>query len=222
MTQTWRDLLFAHWPVPPEALQPYMPAALVPDVHSGSAWIAVVPFRMTDIRPIGLPVIPVLSETLELNVRTYTTVGGVPGVYFFSLDASSKLAVRIARRFFHLPYFDAAMSCETSGNSFVYRSRRTGSELVCDVDYAPTGPIFHSAPGSLDYFLTERYSLYTTGRNAQLYRGRIRHPPWPLQPAEAHFFGNSVAAPLALALSGQPLLHFSRELRVLIDGMERC
>ena len=182
----------------------------------------MVPFRMTAIRPIGLPVVPVLSETLELNVRTYTTVNGVPGVYFFSLDAASKLAVRIARRFFHLPYFDAAMSCDISGGTYRYRSRRAGSGLVCNVDYKPTGLVFYSIPGSLEYFLTERYSLYTSGKKGELYRGRIRHPQWPLQAAEAEFSFNSMAKPLGLSLSGTPLLHFSRELQVSIEGLEPC
>ncbi len=94
------------------------------DRRDGDAWIGVVPFRMTGIRPRGLFAPPKLSETLELNVRTYVTVNGKPGVYFFSLDAASQLAVRVARRFFHLPYFDAHMNCHELDGRFTYASLR--------------------------------------------------------------------------------------------------
>ncbi len=199
-----------------------MPAPLAVDRHSGSAWIAIVPFRMTAIRPVGLPAIPLLSETLELNVRTYATVGGVPGVYFFSLDAASRLAVRIARRFFHLPYFDSAMSCKETGEAFHYRSARRTQKADCEVIYRPTGPARASESGSLAYFLTERYALYTTDSRGTLLRGRIHHEPWPLQPADAQFLTNTMTAPLGLTLSGQPLLHFSRELQVSILDLSPC
>ena len=118
---------------------------------------------------------PIISETLELNVRTYTTVGGVPGVYFFSLDAASKLAVRIARRFFYLPYFDAAMGCKVEGDQFEYQSHRLDSGLQCSVEYGPTGPVTTSAAGSLAHFLTERYCLYTIGGKGEPLRGRVKH-----------------------------------------------
>ena len=221
MHQTWRDLLFAHWPVDSQALVPYMPSALKPDQHSGSAWIGIIPFRMTGIRPYGLPAIPILSETLELNVRTYTTVAGVPGVYFFSLDASSRLAVKIARRFFHLPYFDAMMACR-EGESFHYTSYRRGTQIGCDVTYAPTGKPGLSQKGSLAHFLTERYALYTTDLTGNLYRGDIHHRPWELQPARAEFNFNNMTSSLDLSLSGPPLLHFSRQLEVSILGLSKC
>ena len=221
MHQTWRDLLFAHWPVDSQALVPYMPSALKPDQHSGSAWIGIIPFRMTGIRPYGLPAVPILSETLELNVRTYTTVAGVPGVYFFSLDASSRLAVKIARRFFHLPYFDAMMACRED-ESFHYTSYRRGTQVGCDVTYAPTGKPGLSQRGSLAHFLTERYALYTADLTGNLYRGDIHHRPWELQPARAEFNFNNMTSPLDLSLSGPPLLHFSRQLEVSILGLSKC
>ncbi len=221
MHQTWRDLLFAHWPVDSQALVPYMPSALKPDQHSGSAWIGIIPFRMTGIRLYGLPAIPILSETLELNVRTYTTVAGVPGVYFFSLDASSRLAVKIARRFFHLPYFDAMMACRED-ESLHYTSYRRGTQIGCDVTYAPTGKPGLSQKGSLAHFLTERYALYTTDLTGNLYRGDIHHRPWELQPARAEFNFNNMTSSLDLSLSGPPLLHFSRQLEVSILGLSKC
>ena len=222
MTQTWRNLLFAHWPVQASALNPLLPPGLTLEQHSGSAWLAVVPFRMTGIRPRGLPVVPVLSETLELNVRTYVSHKGVPGVYFFSLDAASRLAVRIARRFFHLPYFDAEMECSQAGELFDYHSARRGSEAAVHVRYRPTGSAVKSLPGTLEYFLTERYALYTTDPRGTLLRGAIHHEPWPLQPAEAEFESNTVTEPLGLVIAGKPLLHFSRELDVKILGLSAC
>lgn len=177
---------------------------------------------MTAIRPLGLPPVPLLSETLELNVRTYATIGGVPGVYFFSLDAASRLAVRIARRFFHLPYFDAAMTCQETGGAFHYRSARRTQKADCEVIYRPTGPARISDSGSLAHFLTERYALYTTDPRGTLLRGRIRHEPWPLQPADAQFLTNTMTAPLGIMVSGPPLLHFSRELQVSILDLSPC
>src|SRR5688572_2505606 len=104
MWQRWHDLLFAHWPVPTDVLRTIVPAPLALDTFEGQAWIGVVPFRMTGIRPRYLPALPWLSATPEINVRTYVTVNGVPGVYFFSLDAASYPAVVVARSMFRLNY----------------------------------------------------------------------------------------------------------------------
>src|SRR5262245_23161746 len=111
MAMRWHDLLFLHWPIAAAELRPRIPAPLAIDEHSGSAWIGVVPFRMTNVRPRGVPGLPWLSAFPELNVRTYVTHGGKPGVWFFSLDAAQRLAVIAARRRFHLPYFHARMTC---------------------------------------------------------------------------------------------------------------
>src|SRR5262245_4554326 len=110
MRMSWHDLLFAHWPVPVAAMRALVPAPLEVDTFDGAAWIGVVPFRMTRVGPLWLPPIPGVSSFAELNVRTYVTRDDKPGVWFFSLDAANPLAVRTARRFFHLPYFHAAMS----------------------------------------------------------------------------------------------------------------
>src|SRR5688500_2141558 len=107
---TWYDLLFAHWPLPPSAIEGLIPPRLALDTFDGVAWLAIVPFGMRNVRPRCVPPIPGVSSLLELNVRTYVTLGGKPGVWFFSLDANSRLAVRGARLYFHLPYFDAVMS----------------------------------------------------------------------------------------------------------------
>src|SRR3954471_5356528 len=126
MTQTWHNLLFAHWPVDARALRERLPPGLPLDLYEGQAWIGIVPFRMTNVAPRGVPNIPFVSAFPELNVRTYVTVGGKPGVYFFSLDAGSVLAVAAARRFYKLPYFWSEMSARTEGGKVEYRSRRRG------------------------------------------------------------------------------------------------
>src|SRR5437660_12472208 len=124
MTQTWHELLFAHWPIAPEKLRPLIPPVFPLDTFEGEAWVGIVPFRMSNVRPRAVPPVPGLSAFPEMNVRTYVTVKGIPGVYFFSLDAGNALAVAIARTFFHLPYFNAAMQCKREEETIHYRSHR--------------------------------------------------------------------------------------------------
>lgn len=207
MAQTWLDLLFAHWPVPPEALRPHLPPGLPVDTYEGMAWVGITPFVAT-VRPRGLPT---LQRFPELNVRTYTTVGGRPGIWFFSLDAGSGPAVLGARLTYRLPYFRAAMAVERDATTVRSRSERPGASWAAT--YAPTGPPEPAAPGTLDHFLTERYSLYTTGFGTLL-RADIQHPPWPLQAATARITRNTMA-PLELP-AHEPLLHFARRQDVLI------
>src|SRR5688500_5474109 len=122
----WHELLFMHWPVPAAALRPLIPAGLELDTFDGSAWLGVVPFRMSGIRRRLLPPVPGTAAFPELNVRTYVTAGAKPGVWFFSLDAANRLAVRVARWTFHLPYYDATMSCTRDrAGEVAYRSTRT-------------------------------------------------------------------------------------------------
>ena len=219
MRQTWDRLLFAHWPVHFDTLRPLVPAALELDRYDGVAWLGVVPFLMSNVRPRALPAVPWLSAFPELNVRTYVTVGSKAGVYFFSLDAGNPLAVEIARRWFHLPYFRARFSVSQTGETTNYRSMRAHSgapSAELDLDYRPTGPVYASTPGSLDAFLTERYCLYTTDARGRLLRGEIHHQQWPLQPAEAEFRHNTMAQGHGLALPDiPPLLHYAHHLETL-------
>jgi len=202
MTQTWSDLLFAHWPVDPAILAPTIPTGLELDLFDGRAWIGVVPFRMTNVAPRVLPAVPSTSAFPELNVRTYVRLAaGRPGVYFYSLDAASTLAVIGARLMFHLPYYRASMRVETTGDVVSYDSRRRS--LRRDVDeadradregarparrspaalrasYAPIGPSFHPRAGTLEHFLTERYCLYAVRRGGRVLAVDIHHPPWAL------------------------------------------
>jgi len=219
VAMTWNDLLFAHWPVPSAQIRPLVPDCFSLDTFDGAAWIGVVPFRMTGIKAVGMPSFPGLSAFLELNVRTYVTAGGKPGVYFFSLDAANPVAVRVARRVFHLPYFDADMSLVDGDGSIQYESRRThrGSKGAVFVGrYAPIGGVQVAAPRTLEHFLVERYALYTIDARGRAMRGDVRHAPWPLQIAEADLAVNTMARARGIGLPAtKPLLHFARRLEVV-------
>ena len=220
MAQTWEDLLFAHWRVPPERLRPLLPEAIPLDVREGSAWIGVTPFRVSAVRLRGMPHVPGITAFPELNVRTYTTIDGKPGIWFMSLDAASALAVVGARRVYRLPYFRARMECDELTGWIEYGSRRVSSDggpAELAARYRPIGPDAPPPHGSLEHWLTERYCLYTLDEHGEVLRADIHHPPWPLQVAEAEFEINTMAAPYGLGLDSPPaLLHFSRRQDVLI------
>jgi uncharacterized protein len=223
MTQSWHNLLFAHWPVDAALLRSRMPPGLALDLFEGHAWIGVVPFQMTNVAPRFVPSLPGVSEFAELNVRTYVTVGGKPGVYFFSLDAESALAVAAARSLLHLPYFTARMQVHSEARQVEYSSRRIGdgppAELVAR--YEPVGPPFHAEPGTLDHFLTERYCLYNVDARFRAYRLEIHHPPWTLQRAEATFAVNTMTEATGIRLPAiPPVLHFSPRQDTLAWGPE--
>jgi uncharacterized protein YqjF (DUF2071 family) len=225
LTMTWRDLLFMHWPVPAEDLRPLIPPAIDLDTFEGTAWLGVVPFRMTGVRPHYLPAVPGLSDFPELNVRTYVKAGEKPGIWFFSLDAHNPVAVRLARATFHLPYFDAKMSCATDGGDVVYRSVRTHKKAPpaeFAARYRPSGEPFESEQGSLVRFLTERYCLYAADGRGTVRRGDVHHRLWPLRPAEAEVETLRMTQQIGLALPDvPPLLHFSDRLDVLAWPPER-
>jgi len=209
MLQSWHDLLFAHWPLEPAAIQPLLPSGLVLETFDGAAWLGVVPFRV-ELRVRWLPPLPGASAFPELNVRTYVRAGDRPGVYFFSLDAGNALAVRAARILLNLPYYPASMTLTASGNGVDYRSRRD-TQAEFSGRYEPTGARFVAAAGSLEYFLTERYCLYHLNHRGRPYRLDIHHPPWPLQPASAELHRNTMADVNGLSLpAGRPLLHFAK------------
>lgn len=219
MHQSWRDLLFAHWPVPPAMLRPTIPAGLELDVHNGQAWVGVVPFHMSGIRLRRQSfAAPWLGAFAELNVRTYVTGpgGDRPGVFFYSLDAANPVAVALARRWFHLPYFCARMRVRERYGWIEYDSWRAhpgAPRARFRGRYRPIGAPFHAAPDSLAAWLTERYALYTTDRRGHPRRGDIHHRPWPLQPAEAELHFGALTAQHGITLPDQPpLLHFARRL----------
>jgi hypothetical protein len=214
MAQTWNDLLFAHWPIPAADLAPLIPAPLELDLWHGGGYIAVVPFRMDGIRPRGTFPVPWLSSTPEINVRTYVRHKGRSGVYFFSLDAANRIAVRIARRFFHLPYVAADMDITLTGESVEFSTQRPGAEFRGS--YAPSGETQEAQPGTLEHWLMERYCFFTLDRAGTVFRGDIDHKPWPLQPASASIEVNTMTAPTGIVLPADPpLLHFARRIDVV-------
>jgi uncharacterized protein YqjF (DUF2071 family) len=226
MRMTWHDLLFAHWALPPDALRPLVPAPLSLDTFEGRAWLAVAPFHMSDVAPRGVPALPGVSAFPELNVRTYVTCAGAPGVLFFSLDAGSRLAVEAARILYRLPYYRAALSVTPEGEGVRYASRRRdrrGRPAKFRARYAPQGPVFQAAPGSLEHFLVERYCLYATAPGGRVYRADIHHAPWPLQTASATIELNTMAVAAGVTLPPTPtLLHFARRLDVVAWAPHRC
>ena len=193
MTQSWHDLLFAHWPVAVDALRTMIPPGLDLDLYDHRAWLGIVPFHMTNVAPRGVPSLPWVSAFPEINVRTYVRAGGKPGVYFFSLDAGNALAVTVARTLLGLPYYSASIDVQADGSWVHYRSSRTSSKAAFTARYRPIGLIHTATPGSLEYFLTERYCLYTVKEDFRLRRLEIHHPPWPLQQAEATVDVNTMA-----------------------------
>ena len=225
MHQDWGKLLFMHWRMDEEHLRPLIPERLEIDTFDGSAWIAVTPFTMRDIRafPPYLPPVPGLSSMHELNVRTYVHLDGVPGVWFFSLDANSHIAVTTARMFFHLPYYNAEMSLEDDGEAIVYSSKRTDDDVAeaeLDATWRKGATLPFSQPGSLEFFLTERYCLYTAHKE-KLYRCRIFHAPWPLQKAELIELDSTMIEAKGLPTpKDNPLLHYAEELSVDIWPLE--
>ena len=210
MTQTWNDLLFAHWRVERARLRELVPRPLDLDLHHGEAWLGIVPFHMTNVAPRFVPPLPWLSAFPELNVRTYVTARGKPGVYFFSLDATNSLAVAGARRFFHLPYFAAEMSLESRDGWINYESRRVDSDATFLARYRPDGEVFQPYAGTLEHFLTERYCLHTIDASGRVCTVDIHHPPWPLQRAAAEITTNTMAASAGMTVGGEPLLHFAK------------
>jgi uncharacterized protein YqjF (DUF2071 family) len=215
MGQTWDDLLFAHWRVPLEAVRRHVPAALEVEQHDGSAWIGVAPFRVTGLRLRGILPLPGFSSFLELNVRTYVRAAdGKPGIWFFSLDASSRAVVELARRMYKLPYFHARISAARRGEWIDYGCARLDERgRVFNGRYRPDGEVFNAEPGSLEWFLVERYCLYTTDEHGVLQRAEIHHAPWPLQRAEAEVELTTISP---IELDGPPLCHFSRRQDVVI------
>ena len=217
MRQWWGKLLFMHWPVAVSALRPLVPPQLSIDTFDGQAWVGVVPFTMWGVRASLAPPVPGLNAFHELNVRTYVHHRGVPGVWFHSLDINSAVATWGARQFFYLPYNHAEMSLRRRGNRIDYAStriQRDAPPAAFRADWTFHEPLPRSEPDSLEFFLTERYCLYTVDRD-QLYRCRIHHEPWPLRAAEVGAYESTMLEALGVNTpTGAPLLHYAEELKV--------
>jgi uncharacterized protein len=225
MGQSWVDLLFAHWRVPEEALRAVVPPQLPLDIYDGSAWIGVTPFCVRGLRLRGTPPVPILSDFPELNVRTYVSIEGKPGIYFLSLDADSRAAVFSARRAYRLPYFRSRIEVERDEEGVGYELLRTaedGPPAYWTARYGPQGEELPVREGSLERWLTERYCLYTLDEEGRIQRGEIHHPPWPLRQAWAEIETNTMAMPFGIELEDEPVLHFSERQDVVIWPLQRA
>ncbi|HUN23876.1 MAG TPA: DUF2071 domain-containing protein [Anaerolineales bacterium] len=220
MQQVWHDLLFAHWRIDIAQMRAHVPAILPLDTFDNSAWISVVPFRMSGIHPRYTFDVPGLSAFPELNVRTYVSHRGRPGVFFFSLEAANAMAVQIARAWFHLPYFHAKMSLQEQNGLITYQSERihkNAPPASFSGTYRPLGVPVPAPHGSLTHWLTERYCLYTLDSQGRLLRGEIHHQPWPIETVEVHIASNSMTEAAGIRLPAEaPLVQFSRHLEVLV------
>jgi len=217
--QSWRDLLFAHWPVPAKELRPLVPDSLEVQEFDGTSWIGIVPLRMEGVTMRYIPELPWLSSFPELNLRIYVNYEDKPGIWFLSLDATNPLAVWAARNFFYLPYHNADISHEKNGNQIQYRCERKDHESKINFKsaYQPVSEVYESEPGTLEHWLTERYCLYSQNSSGKMYRVDVHHHPWPLQKADANIEENNMTHPLDINLPDtSPLLHFASRLDVAI------
>lgn len=230
--QNWHHLLFLHWEVPVAELQSLLPLKLTVDTFEGKAYVALVPFTLSGVRPTLVPPLPWISAFHEINVRTYVHLDGrEPGVWFFSLDASSMIAVAAARAAYHLPYFGADIDLREQRGAFPtieFDSRRTDSRGAMPADahmrYAPVeGPVTHAAPGTLEHFLMERYILYSEDERRQLYRARVHHQPYPIQRVQVDALEETLVWAAGIKRPESPAYrHYASEVNVKVYPLERC
>jgi len=220
--QRWRHLAFVHWRVPVATLRPLVPGALAIDTFDGEAFVGIVPFTMQGVRPRWAPAVPGISNFHETNVRTYVHRDGAdPGVWFFSLDAARRLAVALARTFWHLPYHHARMTLAAEAGEIRYASERRANGARFRGTCRPRGEPQAAAPGTLEHFLAERYLLYAQKRDGTLRRGQVHHAPYPLQPAELADQDESLLEAAGIARPvGAPLVHFASGVDVEIFALQ--
>lgn len=231
MRQDWHHLLFLHWEVPPHELQALLPPELTLDTYDGKAYVGLVPFTLSGVRPIMVPPLPWISQFHEINVRTYVHLAGRdPGVWFFSLDASSSIAVAAARAAYKLAYFHAQIDffATPEGRPTIdFTSKRDDPNgqmpAAARLRYQPVeGITAAAAPGSLEHFLVERYILYSTDSSHQLYRARIHHQPYPIQRAELLELEETLIWAAGIRRSEtNPLRHYAREVNVSVYPLEK-
>ena len=226
MRQSWSHLLFLHWAVPAEAISARLPTGLEVDTFAGEAYVGLVPFTMSGVRPTWAPAVPWLSSFHEVNVRTYVhRRGRDPGVWFFSLDAANPVAVWLARTAWHLPYYRARMRLaigDEAGGMIHYESRRLGRDAGagCRLRYRPVGSPTPAEPGTIEHFLIERYILYAHPRKG-LHRGHVHHAPYPVQGAELLELDEDLVAAAGIERPGRPpLVHYASGVEVEVFPLE--
>jgi uncharacterized protein YqjF (DUF2071 family) len=225
MFQSWRRLLFLHWEIAPEEIAETLPRGLVPHLYGGRAYLGIVPFFMRNIRPRGLPAVPWISHFLEMNVRTYVLgPDGVPGVWFYSLDTDRRIARMLGRGLFHLPYFDAEMRAPVAEDGSVhYSARRIGQNSEANFSYRAAGDFSPAAPGTLEEFLLERYSLFSWNpRRGRIHRGRVHHCPYEFAVADVSEWSSAPARWNGLPVADSPPLHacMARDVEVSVYALE--
>lgn len=209
--QAWCDLLFIHFAVEPAALAGLLPPGLQLDRHDGMVWIGIVPFRMEGVTKRGWPAPGWLCDFAEINVRTYVTHQGKPGVWFLSLDVINPLVVGFSRTFFHLPYQRARIDMETKPDGLRYTVQRDDRRFEAIYSGGDNAP---ATPDSFAEWATERYCLYTVSPGGRVLRAEVQHPKWPLQKAKLALTVNTMS-PIALGAQ-HPEVYFSRRVDVAI------
>jgi uncharacterized protein YqjF (DUF2071 family) len=208
-----------------EVLRPLVPRALEIDTFDGEAFVGIVPFTMTNVRPLWMPRVPGVTNFHETNVRTYVHHRGEdPGVWFFSLDAAGWLAAAVARALWHLPYHHARMTLERTEEGIRYTSERLSppSMPVCNLTCLPLSTAAPAAAGSLEQFLAERYFLYASGGDGALYRSQVHHAPYPLQTARVTELKETLLAAAGIERPGEtPLEYYASSVDVEIFALER-
>ena len=214
MSQNWEDLLFMHWSVEPAAMRQLVPAQLELDTFDGKCWLGITPFRLTNLHLKSLPAIPGLDSFLEVNVRTYVVHNGVPGIYFFSLDASKAIPAMAARTLFTLPYFKAEMDFKVDAGAYRFHSTRATSPASLSVEWTVGKRLRDPHSDSLAFFLVERYCFFAVADGAVMMT-RVYHHPWILEEALLTRVETSMMVPQGIPeLSGEPITHFSHFLDV--------
>lgn len=192
MSQRWESLLFLHWEYEAEEIQKTLPPGLFVDQFQGKAYMGITPFFMKKVKLNAMPIFSSIPDFMELNVRTYVyDETGTPGVWFYSLDANSFLVVQAASRILDLPYFYANMQFKINEEQEIdYQSQRQNTSSPVQFLYKGTAQSIEAPPGSLEFFLVERYVLFAYKKNGQLVKGRVHHAPYPLYQAEVTKWDN--------------------------------